>query len=326
MRDIYQDVTDKIVTALDQGVAPWIKPWSSSGSVHVGHHHPYPINAITRRPYSGINLPLLWAEARLQGFTQDRWLTFNQAKKAGGHIRKGEHSTLAILYKPMEREEQTESGQPIFDEDGQPRVIHFGILRMHFLFNIEQTEGLEAFNETPLETEPRDPFQANNSAENVLLGSGAKIVHRPAAEAFYHPLRDFIQLPKKAQFHNEGGYYATALHELTHWTGHSSRLQRGGITSPCPFGSPGYAFEELVAEMGAAFLCAYVGIQGELRHESYIDSWLNVLKADKRAIFRASGQARAASEYVLNLKQQLEQTILEEPIEQERQRLMESNS
>ena len=89
MRDIYQDVTDKIVTALDQGVAPWIKPWSSSGSAKVGHHHPYPINAITRRPYSGINLPLLWAEARLQGFTQDRWLTFNQAKKAGGHIRKG---------------------------------------------------------------------------------------------------------------------------------------------------------------------------------------------------------------------------------------------
>ncbi|MCQ9136617.1 ArdC family protein, partial [Streptomyces sp. IBSBF 2807] len=88
MRDIYQDVTDKIVTALDQGVVPWIKPWSSSGSAYIGHQ-PYPINAITRRPYSGINLPLLWAEARLRGFTQDRWLTFNQAKKTGGHIRKG---------------------------------------------------------------------------------------------------------------------------------------------------------------------------------------------------------------------------------------------
>lgn len=109
MRDIYQDVTDKIVTSLDQGVAPWIKPCSSSGSADVGHHQPFPINAMTHRPCSGINLPLLWAEARLQGVTQDRWLTFNQAKKAGGNIRKGEHSALAVLYKPMEREEQSES-------------------------------------------------------------------------------------------------------------------------------------------------------------------------------------------------------------------------
>lgn len=311
MRDIYQDVTDKIVAALDQGVVPWIKPWSSSGSVNIGHQ-PYPINAVTRRPYSGINLPLLWAEARLRGLTQDRWLTFNQAKKAGGHIRKGEHSTLAVLYKPMEREEQTETGQPIFDENGQPKVTHFGILRTHFLFNIEQTEGLETLNEILLETEPSDPFQANNAAENLLLSSGAKIVHRPADEAFYHPIRDFIQLPTKAQFHNEGGYYATALHELTHWTGHQSRLQREGVVSSCPFGSPGYAFEELIAEMGAAFLCAYAGIQGELRHEGYIDSWLSLLKADKRAIFRASGQARSASEYLRNLEQQLKPAVLDD--------------
>ncbi len=192
MRDIYQDVTDKIVTALDQGVVPWIKSWSSSGSADVGHHQPYPINAITRRPYSGINLPLLWAEARLQGFTEDRWLTFNQAKKAGGHIRKGEHSTLAVLYKPMEREEH-ESGQPALDENGQPKVAHFGILRTHFLFNIEQTEGLETFNETLLETDPTDPFQSNSAAENLLLSSGAHIVHRPADEAFYHPIRDLIR-------------------------------------------------------------------------------------------------------------------------------------
>lgn len=121
--------------------------------------------------------------------------------------------------------------------------------------------------------------------------------------AFYHPIRDFIQLPTKAQFHDEGGYYATALHELTHWSGHYSRLRREGITSPSPFGSPGYAFEELVAEMGAAFLCAHAGIQGELRHEGYLDSWLSLLKADKRAIFRASGLAREASEYLLALAQ-----------------------
>lgn len=112
--------------------------------------------------------------------------------------------------------EQTESGQPVLDENGQPKVAHFGILRTHFLFNIQQTEGLEAFNATLIETEPSDPFQANSAAENLLLSSGAKIVHRPADQAFYHPLRDFIQLPTKAQFHNESGYYATALHELSH--------------------------------------------------------------------------------------------------------------
>lgn len=314
MRDIYQEVTGKIVTALDQGVAPWIKPWSSSGTAYVGNHQPYPINAITRRPYSGANLPLLWAEARLQGFTQDRWLTFNQAKKAGGHIRKGEHSALAVFYKPMVREEQTEPGQPVLDENGQPKVTHFGLLRTHFLFNIEQTEGLEMLNDTLLKTEQSDPFQPNSAAENLLLSSGARIVHRPADEAFYHPFRDLIQLPTKAQFHDEGGYYATALHELTHWTGHHSRLQREGVMSDCPFGSPGYAFEELIAEMGAAFLCAYAGIQGELRHEGYIDFWLGLLKADKRAIFRASGKARSASEYVLNLEQQLKQAVLDDAL------------
>lgn len=307
MHDIYQSVTDKIISALDQGVVPWIKPWSSAGSASA--HQPYPINAITRRPYSGINLPLLWAEARMQGFSQDRWLTFNQAKKAGGHIRKGERSTLAVLYKPMEREEKDESGRVVLDENGNTEVVRFAILRTHFLFNIEQTEGIEVLDEAPTETESEASFQANTRAEQLLLSSGARIVHRPADMAFYHPLRDFIQLPTKAQFHDEGGYYATALHELTHWSGHYSRLRREGIISPSPFGSPSYAFEELVAEMGAAFLCAHAGIQGELRHEGYLDSWLSLLKADKRAIFRASGQAREASEYLLGLVRKPDDTM-----------------
>src|SRR5690606_18646464 len=120
-------------------------------------------------------------------------------------------------------------------------------------------------------------------------------------QAFYSPVRDLIQLPNKAQFASEAGYYATALHELTHWTGHPSRLQRDAVTTPTTFGSESYAFEELIAEMGAAFLCAHAGIEGELRHEGYIDAWLAALKADKKAIFRASGKAREASEYLLAL-------------------------
>jgi antirestriction protein ArdC len=300
MRDIYQEVTDKIVAALDQGTVPWIKPWSATGSPN-GNQQPYPINAVTKRPYSGINLPLLWAEARLQGFSQDRWLTFNQARKAGGHIRKGERSSLAVLYKPMERDAQDAAGNALLDDNGDIKRVHFALLKAHHLFNIEQTQGLEALVEEPTVADPEKSFVSNSGAEHLLLSSGARLLHKATNLAFYYPPKDFIQLPTKAQFHDEGAYYATALHELTHWSGHGSRLCRAGVTSAHLFGSPDYAFEELIAEMGAAFLCAAVGIKGELRHESYLDTWLSLLKADKRAIFRASGQAREASEYLLGL-------------------------
>lgn len=297
MKDIYQSVTDKIVNALQEGVVPWIKPWSHRTN---GSDSPYPINAVTRRPYSGINLVLLWAEARLQGFTHDRWLTFNQARNAGGYVRKGEQSSLAVLYKPMERDELDDQNQPVLDEHGQVRRVGFALLRTHYLFNIEQTEGLEHLMPEPTAT-PDSTFDANAAAEDILLNSSAQIRHKNGYDAFYSPIRDFIQLPNKGQFHDEGGYYATALHELTHWSGHLTRLGREGVVSPTRFGTPQYAFEELVAELGAAFLCAHAGVHGELRHEGYLQSWLELLQSDKRAIFRASGHARVASEFILDL-------------------------
>ncbi|WP_416425201.1 zincin-like metallopeptidase domain-containing protein [Pseudomonas sp. App30] len=301
MSDIYLDVTNKIITALDQGVVPWIKPWSTPG---IGVDSPFPTNAITRRAYAGINIPLLWAEARLRGYRQDRWLTFNQARKAGGHIRKGEQSTLAVLYKPMSKEAQNEHGEVVRDEQGNIKMVQFALLRTHCLFNIEQTEGLASEPEDTGEAGPAAPCIDHGPAERVLELSGARIEHRFGDDAFYHPLRDLIQLPTKAQFEDVGSYYATALHELTHWSGHQSRLKRDGITGGHRFGSAEYAFEELVAEMGAAFLCALTGIQGELRHEEYLASWLSILREDKRAIFRASGQAREASEYLMTLHDQ----------------------
>ncbi|EOG3621676.1 TPA: zincin-like metallopeptidase domain-containing protein [Pseudomonas putida] len=298
MSDIYLDVTNKIVSALSQGVIPWIKPWTTSGS---SANAPFPINAITRRPYAGINIPLLWAEARLRGYRQDRWLTYNQARKAGGHVRKGEQSTLAVLYKPMSKEAHDEDGQVVRDEQGNIKMVQFALLRTHCLFNIEQTEGLP--NDEQHRDESEDPvaFIDHAPAERLLAASGARIDHRYGDDAFYLPIRDLIQLPTKAQFVDVGSYYATALHELTHWSGHHARLNREGITGGHAFGSAAYAFEELVAEMGAAFLCALTGTQGELRHEEYLASWLKILKEDKRAIFRASGQAREASEYLLAL-------------------------
>lgn len=298
MSDIYLDVTNKIVSALSQGVIPWIKPWTTSGS---SADAPFPINAITRRPYAGINIPLLWAEARLRGYRQDRWLTYNQTRKAGGHVRKGEQSTLAVLYKPMSKEAHDEDGQVVRDEQGNVKMVQFALLRTHCLFNIEQT-GLP--NEEQSHDESQDPvaFVDHAPAERLLAASGARIEHRYGDSAFYLPIRDLIQLPTKAQFVDVGSYYATALHELTHWSGHHARLNREGITGGHAFGSAAYAFEELVAEMGAAFLCALTGTQGELRHEEYLASWLNILKEDKRAIFRASGQAREASEYLVALQ------------------------
>ena len=299
MSDIYLDVTNKIVSALSQGVIPWIKPWTTTGSSANG---PFPINAITRRPYAGINIPLLWAEARLRGFREDRWLTFNQARKAGGHIRKGEQSTLAVLYKPMSKEAHDEDGQVVRDEQGNIKMMQFALLRTHCLFNIEQTEGLPDEEHKPDEHDTPSAFVDHAPAEQLLVASGARIEHRYGDRAFYQPVQDLIQLPTKAQFEDVGSYYATALHELTHWSGHHSRLNRDGITGGHAFGSAAYAFEELVAEMGAAFLCALTGTQGELRHEEYLASWLKILKEDKRAIFRASSQAREASEYLLALQ------------------------
>lgn len=299
MSDIYLDVTNKIVSALSQGVIPWIKPWTTSGS---SADAPFPINAINRRPYAGINIPLLWAEARLRGYRQDRWLTYNQARKAGGHIRKGEQSTLAVLYKPMSKEAHDEDGQVVLDEQGNVKMVQFALLRTHCLFNIEQTEGLP--NDEQHHDDGEDPvmFIEYAPAERLLAASGARIEHRYGDDAFYLPIRDLIQLPTKAQFVDVGSYYATALHELTHWSGHHARLNREGITGRHAFGSAAYAFEELVAEMGAAFLCALTGTQGELRHEEYLASWLKILKEDKRAIFRASGLAREASEYLVELQ------------------------
>jgi antirestriction protein ArdC len=294
MSDIYQEVTNKIVEALKQKVVPWIKPWHPGRPVS----SPFPSNAVTGRAYRGVNILLLWAEARLQGYSQDRWLTYLQAKEAGGHVRKGERSTLTVFYSHKEREACDQSGNIIRDVDGLPKLERIPVLRRNFLFNIEQTEGVDA---SPEEITVPDDFSPHDEAESLMRRSGACIIHRSENKAFYSPAQDIIQLPCHQQFTSTGGYYATALHELTHWSGHARRLNREGIVLPTPFGSPEYAFEELIAEIGAAYLCALTGIQGELRHEGYIESWLKVLQSNKQAIFRASGYARDASEYLLSL-------------------------
>ncbi|SEN20792.1 ArdC family protein [Halomonas caseinilytica] len=295
MADIYQAVTDRIVAQLEQGTIPWVKPWNSSGKPEPALT---PRNAVTGRPYNGINVVLLWSAAAENGYTQDRWLTFKQAKEAGGSVKKGETSTLACFYKPMKKPKLDDDGNQELDEEGNPKEERFAILRGFNLFNIDQCEGLpDEITEPGSSSEVA--FSPHDEAEHVMASSGVAIEHVEGNKAFYTPALDRIRLPARHQFDLAERYYSTALHELVHSTGHQKRLAREGIVAFDGFGSPSYAREELVAELGMAYLCGQLGIAGELQDASYIANWIAALREDKRAIFNASGHAREAAEFLL---------------------------
>lgn len=268
--DIYQTITDKIIAALETGTAPWVKPWASLG---------VPRNAITGRKYSGINTVLL----AMAEFSSNQWLTFQQAKAAGGNVRKGEKGTTVVFFKPLAIKEKTDQQTDV------EKVIP--LLRSFTVFNTQQIDGLpEKFTvTTPSQI---SEFEDNIAAESYL--AQANIMHG-SNRACFIPSLDEIHMPNKTDFKSVADYYAVALHELTHWTGHKSRLSRDFSGR---FGDAAYAFEELVAELGAAFLCASSGVDGQLQHASYIGSWLKVLKNDKKAIFTAAAAARKAAEFV----------------------------
>lgn len=275
VRDIHQEITNQIIAALEQGVAPWACPWQQVGP---------PRNASSGRRYSGINQLVLGLVGLMREYTCQEWLTFNQAKALGGSIRKGEKGVRIIFYKMIGRDDEEATG-----EDDESRVIP--IMRHFTVFNLDQIEGIER----PEWTLPEG--LGVDAAEKIIEASGAEIMHG-GDRASYIPKLDLVRMPDKERFEDAGAYYATVFHELTHWTGHQSRLARDGIIGSHKHGTPEYAYEELVAELGAAFLCAEVGIEGELRHEEYIGSWLEVLKGDKRAIFRASASAQKAANYL----------------------------
>ncbi|MBC3216987.1 ArdC family protein [Serratia fonticola] len=311
--DLFQVVTDKIVAALEKGTSPWRKPWRTVAGTRSVSMSGLPANAITGRAYSGINVLLLWIDAADKGFTSHRWLTFKQALDVGGNVRKGEKSTLVTLFKPFEKKETDEQGRPMFDEQGNAVVSQRNFMTSFHLFNVEQCENLPEKLLTPVsvagdagETPEQHDIERIQRAEQVVACSGVPVVHRHQDLAFYSPGADRITMPDAVQFHRPADYYSTLLHELVHSTGHISRLAREGITSSSRrFGDPVYAFEELVAEIGSAFLCAELGIQGDVQHESYIASWLKALKEDKKVIFQASRFAREAFEYLILREQAL---------------------
>ncbi len=279
-RDLYGEVTARIVNALEAGVTPWVRPWTV-------FFDPYPANAISRRAYRGINVVLLSLEAQLRGFSRNLWLTYGQAKDVGAHVRAGETGCTVVFYKLQEVPHPLSAER--IEDTVEPRVIP--LLRSFTVFNVSQVANLPARLQEPEATFAWDPDAA---AERLLNESGARIQHG-GAEAYYSPATDHIQLPEPKHFPHSASYYATALHELVHWTGHPKRLDRALGRR---FGEAAYAMEELVAELGSAFLCATCHLTGEVRHAEYVGDWLKVLNQDKRAIFAAAAKAQAAVDFI----------------------------
>ncbi len=288
--DVYQRITDRIVAELEQGVRPWLKPWNAE---HAAGRITRPLrhNGV---PYQGINVIMLWSAAVAAGYAAPLWMTFKQAKELGGHVRKGEKGELVVY---ADRIRKTEIDETTGDET--ERDIPF--MKGYTVFNAEQVEGLP--DHFYAKAEPQlDPVQRIEGADTFFAATGADI-RIGGNQAYYTVTGDYVQMPPFETFRDAQSYYATLAHECTHWTRHPSRLERDFGRKR--WGDEGYAMEELVAELGSAFLSADLGLTPEVRedHAAYIGSWLKVLKNDKRAIFTAASHAQRAADYLTGLQQ-----------------------
>ncbi len=279
-QQVIESVTNRIVEQLKAGVNPWLCPWDRSGG-----SFSIPKNVKTQEHYHGVNIPILWEAANRKGYSTNLWLGFDQAKQLGGHVKKDEHGTHGIIYKPLVVDDDQE-------EDGKRTIP---LLKSFVVFNLDQIAGLDHLRPEP--PKAGEVFAPIQQAEDILKRSGAKITEG-GTRAFYQKLRDEITVPNRSRFQKAEDFYCTELHELGHWTGHPSRLNREWGKR---FGDNAYAFEELVAEMTSAFLCAHLELKGELQHENYIGSWLKILKEDYRALVKAASQAQRAFEFILAL-------------------------
>lgn len=288
-QDIYTRITNQIIVALEQGIKPWTQPWNAA-------HAAGPVSRPLRhngQPYSGINVVTLWASAMERHFAAPIWMTFKQACALGGHVRKGEKGAPVVYANTLVRTD-------IDEKTGEEIDQAIPYMKGYTVFNIEQVDGLPAHYYASASPE-LNPDQRVAAADAFFTDTGADIRHG-GDSAFYCPPEDFIQMPLFESFRHAESYYATLAHESTHWTRHKSRLDRD--LGRKRFGDAGYAREELVAELGAAFLCADLGITLEDRpdHAAYIGSWLTVLKNDKRAIFTAAAHAQKAVDFLHGLQ------------------------
>jgi antirestriction protein ArdC len=292
-QDVYTRITGQIIHSLEQGVRPWIKPWSAE---HAAGRITRPLRH-NGQAYSGINILMLWASAVKQGFAAPIWMTFKQALELNAHVRKGEKGSLVVYANTISKTEDDGSGTEV------EREIPF--MKGYTVFNVEQIEGLPHHYYAKPEPKMTAPERIAH-AEALFANTKADIRYR-GTRGFYSIDGDYIQMPAIEAFRDAESFYATLAHESIHRTKHASRLDRDfGRKS---YGDEGYAREELVAELGAAFLCSDLELTPEVRddHASYIASWLTVLKNDKRAILQAASHAQRAVDFLHALQQPTEE-------------------
>lgn len=282
IQELYRSVTEGIIRDLENGAPVWLKPWKTGNTGGI-----MPVNAVTGRSYHGINVPILWGAASERGYQRHAWLTFKQAADKGANVRKGEKGTHVVFTKPYKVTDK---------ETDEEKTIK--MLKVYCVWNVAQIDGLP----DPAQPQEVPPEARAEAVDSFIEATNATIEHG-GDRACYVPSRDFINLPPFASFKGPEHYYATLCHETIHWSGAKHRLDRDLNNR---FGTRAYAAEELVAELGAAFLCAHLGITGELRHAGYIQSWLELLREDDRAIFTASSKASQAADYLRSFSEAIE--------------------
>jgi len=284
-RDLYATVTNQIVALLETGAGAWQKPWTDGLALKAG----VPFNFTTGRKYRGVNVLILWSAASRSGYAANQWASYKQWQAKGAQVRQGEKGTMIVYYGTAPSKKLNDAGEPVDS--------NYRFLKCSWVFNIAQVDGATVAPEMPKPS----PMDRLAHAEEYIRNTGATI-RWGEGKAFYAPYADFIGMPHAEQFLPIGEasaqetMYGTLLHELTHWTGHEKRCAREFGKR---FGDDAYAVEELVAELGAAFLCAELGISPSPRkdHAAYLASWLKVLKADSKAIFTAAARASDAVEF-----------------------------
>jgi antirestriction protein ArdC len=281
--DTYKTVTDQIIAMLDAGVVPWRSPILGSGPA--GH----PRNVVTGRRYRGINVFLLAFTAYAKGYESAGWLTFNQARAAGGTVKKGEKSSMVVFWKQFQTTDR---------KTGDPTTVP--MLRYFNLFSVDQCDGITDPEVVPIEPAELRPIERATAIVEAFEGKPA--IEVGGTRAFYRPATDTVTMPGSARFATSESYFSVLYHELAHATGHPSRLNRENIAAPQPFGSADYGREELVAEMAAAFLCSAAGIVPATidNHAAYIGGWLKQIRSDKRLVIAAAGAAQRAADWIRN--------------------------
>jgi antirestriction protein ArdC len=276
MPSVYEIVTEKIIKQLESGVAPWRKPWTSQT----------PANLITQREYRGLNVFTLAS----QGFPSRFWLTFNQATKLGGRIRKGEKSSPVIFWNVGEDRETV-------TPDGTKETARPFLLRYYSVFNLAQTEGIDLPASDLQETRTNNPIE---TCEEIVANMPNPPAFEQSDKAWYSPNSDAVGMPPRSLFHSSEEYYCTLFHELSHSTGHAKRLHRDNFDSPVAFGSESYSKEELIAEMTAAMLCGITGIGQKTLENSaaYLKTWIERLKSDSRLLVSAASHAQKAADFI----------------------------